>query len=804
MINIIDKCAIGFWKQNKFKFVSVIVCMLLSVSLLMSLFITLNVFFNSQVLSKKNIYGDYMVHISDINQNDITNICSNNKINNSFSSYSVGFANYSISAPYKKYIYVMSADVGFMKNMPINLINGRLPENENELLLPSYLGVNLQLNDNIVLDLGNRTTKTGTVQNFLPYQEGEYIVDSILHSYQIVGFYEKAIFEDSLFPACIAITNCDINTNMNAELYFSLDNPYHLNSILNTLENYSYSTNDELLACYGINLNYKQLDIAQLFLILVVILIAIVIVMLFILNKNIINISFGEKRKKLYYRLYQLGALKKQFYLSALKETIVFAIITIPFSEIIGIIGSNFTINILTEITSLQITKNKYNIILMIIPILIISIFISVSHFLYIKHTIQEKKKQVISKKNYIPLTTNYTIKNICKKYILDNKKQTSSMITTITICLVMFISFSCICDNIKKANENFESTIESDIEFDYYDYHMNYIDVIELYNQMKSVDGVISSNCVFSIKDGTAKINDINYSSQIYVVDDDYFSVIFPDSTIIIIDSTHVIDSAEISGQFIFTKSISVGNNDPFAENQKIKTEEKTFSIDFLASVETESQKYMGLNLNDYSITLIYPYSAIKDFLIECNGMRTAHLFFNSSKADKSYKEISNFFNDNGYSSYYLINYQSLLQEERNNYYLIRFFSTIFTLFIFIISIFNLLNITLNNIKNRISDYIVLYSLGMQKENIQKMNLYENIFYQIKGIVISIIPITIITILGYIYIKNGKNISIYIPIREILIVFLVFTIIDIITVILSIHFLEKDKIIGYLKEKNL
>jgi hypothetical protein len=83
-------------------------------------------------------------------------------------------------------------------------------------------------------------------------------------------------------------------------------------------------------------------------------------------------------------------------------------------------------------------------------------------------------------------------------------------------------------------------------------------------------------------------------------------------------------------------------------------------------------------------------------------------------------------------------------------------------------------------------------------------MSVIENINYQLKGALIAIIPIVAVSAWGYIFIKGGKDIAPYLPIKELLISLLVFMMIDIITVILSIHLLEKDKIVGYLKEKNL
>ena len=802
-MNIIDKCAVGYWKQNKLKFCSVISCMILSIALIMSLFITLNVFFNAQVASKKDIYGDYMLKISGVNADDVEQITNKNDVENSFTSFPIGFSDYSGANPYKRYIFVMNADDGFLSKMPILLLSGRFPENENEIMLPNHIGGNYQLDDILELDLGVRTTESGTVPDYSQSQENEYLTDYSRHSYKIVGFYDKAIFENSLFPAFIAITSGSNEATINGDVYLTLSSPYQVKAFQNSVPQYESKPNQELLSCYGINLSYTQLDIAQLFLVLICLLIVLVIALLFILNKNIIFISLGEKRKKLYQRLHLLGAVKKQFYISAAKEALILTLITMPFSIGLGVIGSSRMLSLLSSLTTIQVAKERPPLSFWILSTLIISFFILISLWLFVKEYAKPNEKQAKIQQRYQSLSANNGIKEISRKYIKNNKKQTKSMITSIAICLFMFISFSCICSNMKEANKQLEGSIESEIRFDYYDMHMNYIEPIELYNKLKTFNGVTGGNCVFRIQDGMVKIDDKAYRSQIYVFDDDYFNASFSSEKSIAFCSDDKLSNDYINGTFEFTRNVVVGDYDPFAENQKLQTEERNFSVDFSCKVK-EYKKYLGAELEDYNLTLVYPYSAFDDFLTECNCKKVAKLYFNSDNADETYKEIYNYFNDKGYSSEYLRNNRAILQEEQNNYYLIRFFSSMFTVFIFVISLFNLLNITLNSIKTRISDYVVLYSLGTQKRDIQRMSVIENINYQLKGALIAVTPIVAVSAWGYMFIKGGKDIAPYLPIKESLISLLVFMMIDIITVILSIHLLEKDKIVGYLKEKNL
>ncbi|MDE7364027.1 MAG: hypothetical protein K2N27_03930, partial [Ruminococcus sp.] len=432
-MKIIDKCTLNFWKQNKVKFFSVLFCMILSVSLLMSLLMTFVVFFSSLVTSKKNIYGNYMVNINGISVEDARYINQSDKVKSSFYSAPVGFAEYSTNIVQKKYLMILNSDNGFFENMPVNLLSGRLPENENELLLPNHTGDKYKIDDKITLEIGRRMSNTGIIDNYDFYQNSEYLEINSTKEYTVVGFYEKAIFEDEIYPACIALTSGAVVSD-SGNLYVTLKNPYSMQSFVNDLQ-YDYKTNQELLSCYGVNLNYTQLDLSQLFLIIILLLIVIVISMLFVLNRNIINISLSEKRQKLYIRLNQLGVSEKEFYSCSLKESIIMTLIAVPVSAVIGFIGTQLILNYLSKATSLEITKNCYNIGFIMFPVFVTGIFVSTANIGFVKSTFRRRKLNT-SPQKYTSLNLKNSINDISKKYIKSNKKQMHSMIASVSVCL--------------------------------------------------------------------------------------------------------------------------------------------------------------------------------------------------------------------------------------------------------------------------------------------------------------------------------------------------------------------------------
>lgn len=73
----------------------------------------------------------------------------------------LGYAEVTVNNAYKPYLYVEAIDAGFSDRMPVHLVEGRMPENGTELLIPDHLqaysdaGTYL-VGDTLTLELGDR------------------------------------------------------------------------------------------------------------------------------------------------------------------------------------------------------------------------------------------------------------------------------------------------------------------------------------------------------------------------------------------------------------------------------------------------------------------------------------------------------------------------------------------------------------------------------------------------------------------------------------------------------------------------
>ena len=80
--------------------------------------------------------GDYHVSFSGCSSETIDKIKADERVSKAAVAKPIGYAEAGSSNADKPYLYVLEADESFMKNMPVHLTSGRLPENENEIILP--------------------------------------------------------------------------------------------------------------------------------------------------------------------------------------------------------------------------------------------------------------------------------------------------------------------------------------------------------------------------------------------------------------------------------------------------------------------------------------------------------------------------------------------------------------------------------------------------------------------------------------------------------------------------------------------
>lgn len=278
---------------------------------------------------------------------------------------SMGFANLTDSANYyKPYLYICGVDDSLTGLLPVHLQEGRMPQNDSELLLPEHLATNglvkYSLGDVLTLDVGRRTDNDGyEYDNHTPLltedadssgvsddsPESSRIMESITdaktRAYTVVGFYERPTFEDYSSPGYTALTYAPDADPDYQDIYFTAVSGTDIQSFLD----------ENAPSVYSINYNYLRMKGAsgessynRVLYSLAAILIGIIVFGSISLIYNAFSISIGERTRQ-FGLLSSVGATRRQMIHSVLYEAAFLCFIGIPLGIASGLLGIGITLH---------------------------------------------------------------------------------------------------------------------------------------------------------------------------------------------------------------------------------------------------------------------------------------------------------------------------------------------------------------------------------------------------------------------------------------------------------------------------
>ncbi len=366
---------------NKKRTIVTIIGIILSVALLSAV---TSMFFSAresmiEFESKKD--GNYHFAFYDVLKEDLKTFKLNKNIDDYYVTNNLGYAKLEgIKNENKPYVYLKAYDDKAMQNLGINLIEGRLPENSSEVVIPSHLETNgrvvLNVGDFITLDIGKRVTSDGEIltQNN-PYDEEnkETITETKSYKFKIVGIMNRpsGIFEDYQAPGYTMITHLDskVATSVN-DIYVrfnekAIKNPskavaqlidvdekviksmYFSSKLLSEKEMENYL---DILKSAKYDFNYNSYlitletgltgdtAITALLYVAIIVIIIIIFTSIFCI-KNSFDISVTERVRD-YGMLRSVGATKRQIKMSVYLEAFILSLIGIPLGILSGLLAS--------------------------------------------------------------------------------------------------------------------------------------------------------------------------------------------------------------------------------------------------------------------------------------------------------------------------------------------------------------------------------------------------------------------------------------------------------------------------------
>ena len=383
-MSLLNKLTIKNLKLNKKRTIVTIIGIMLSVALITAVASIYSSGIKSLIKYETYEKGNYHTAFYNVPVSDMDIFKNNRNIETINITKNVGYAKIDSKNEYKPYVFIKAFTKDSLKKLSVKLVDGRLPENENEVVIPTHLKTNgrlfLNIGDSITLDIGKRIDNSNYELNQNnPYQKndekiGESIVETTSKTYKIVGIIGRPAtnIESYTAPGYTFITYLEENKiNGIVDIYarFSKDgvrNSYK--TIANILgvdaklfkkvnDNEKQPSNKELKE-YLNQMNkskYSDININSYLIALetnpisnsyigglgiaVGIVIGIIVFTSIFCIKNSFDISITEKIKQ-YGMLRSIGATKRQIKRNVFYEATILGLIGIPLGLLLGFITS--------------------------------------------------------------------------------------------------------------------------------------------------------------------------------------------------------------------------------------------------------------------------------------------------------------------------------------------------------------------------------------------------------------------------------------------------------------------------------
>lgn len=361
-MNIFHRVTLQSLKKNRTRTIVTIIGIILSTALICAVTTSISSFLDYM---KRNIIyqdGNWQGSVLGADLDSYNLINDSGEISDTAFAQQIGYANIDSENADKPYMYILGADKNFAETVSIHLTTGRLPENGNEIILPSHLASNAGLvytvGDTIELEIGQRIGSDGYVlgQNN-PYRafddngnpmdyDTERIEVNDKKTFTVVGLFQRPGFEGWSAPGFTAITAPDMD-NMEAvqyDVYFSMKKPKDIYKFIEK-NHLDADTNNELLACMGVVRYEGFTNVLYSLAAFVIILIMFGSVSLIY---NAFSISVSERTKQ-FGLLSSIGATKKQLRRTVFFEAGIVSLIGIPLGIIVGIAGIGTTLHLISD-----------------------------------------------------------------------------------------------------------------------------------------------------------------------------------------------------------------------------------------------------------------------------------------------------------------------------------------------------------------------------------------------------------------------------------------------------------------------
>ena len=780
-MNILRTLAWKNLKRNKKRTTATMIGIIVSVALISFILTVIYSFQNSMIETAKRNVGNYHIYIDQTTTEKAIEFNEmQDKIESLGISQTIGATNYETQIYAKQGIRIEGYDEVSLTNRDIRLIEGRLPENEREIIISNYLLSNMnetvKVGDKLTLEVQKvklTISNDGTEEKLEPDGEEEI-------TYTITGIIEQTMQEARSSNAYIAITKLEEMTQTRpCEVTILLKEPKEEGIFYQELSNSGFqnhlSENTELLLWQGATteMNEKsQLELIGIMAILIVVSITIILI------KNSFQISISERMQE-FGTLISIGATSKQIRGIVLIEGLIYTIISIPIGLILGIGFIFFSINGIGNALQNMYGNNlimqcSINAVSVIATILLTIVSVFISCIKPIKEAKKASPIETIKQNNEIAIK-NKDVKinkwkskllgiegEIAYKNIKRNKGKYRGTTISISIIMILVIIVSCMVQYIFTIVNNVYQPTGRNIDVTMgRGYGQEEIStVFENFDRIKVLDNIMdySINVFFSsrIKENNQSLRIEAYEGKTYESYLEKLGLTYEDMTEagILLSSNPSIKEGETLTLIIKNKEYQI----PIIKTTNLSPYYAMTDLDI-----SKIKKLEEINSNySNSETLIISNDMAKNIDIDENGtLLQMEIRINSSNPNQLEKEIQQFVNVDKIE---INNYTKQKEDAERLSLIMSIFLYGLLLVIFLIGITNIYNTITASIHLRKREFEILRAVGMSNKQFNKMFLFESLLYGIKSLIIGIVLGSVLNFGIYGIMSANQTIKYYFP----------------------------------------
>lgn len=764
----------------------------------------------------------------------------------------MGYAVIGSSNEYKPYLYIGGMSGNFTDIVAVNLIEGRMPQNSDEIILPKHLITNggikdYNKGDKISLDAGQRSYDGKILSqrdSYYATEEGdvkdneEKLINTGTREYTIVGFYERPSFEPYSAPGYTALTVGDGSDTAVYDVFYKTKKAGKIYTVAQRLNPDGESTeyNSDYLRFSGVSSNIAFNRVLYSFAGILIMLIMFGSVSLIY---NAFSISVSERTRQ-FGILKSVGATKRQMRHSVIYEGMLLGIIGIPVGIGAGILGMFITFKLTGKFFGMMLV-NKIDVVFglhvtwqaLVAAAVICFVTVMISANIPAVRAARKPAIEAIRQTGDVSIRKN-KIKTskltyrlfgfegmLASKNFKRNRRKYRATVLSLFMSIVLFISASGFCNYLMKGIDMTNATQSYDIAYRVTQDILNkagndkdsiekllenvqdVTDVTYIYNvndYMVDVDESLISQKVFDVMDG----NVTRWSVGIrFVKDSDYRNYLKQMN----LDENIYMNTDDPVGVMydditIYSKKyyrLELFNTDKL--NLKAGNGLNTVTLNIGTSVD---ETPMGIDADgiQYYPIVMYPFS-VRDKVIP-DEMQQLNYYIKSDNHKVSYDKMCDMLDTQGLSSYRAYDYAETVAVSRAMTMVIKVFSMGFIVLISLIALANVFNTISTNVMLRRREFAMLKSVGMTKKGFYRMMDYECILYGIKGVALGLPVSLAINLLMARSIGFGTNIGVLIPWKSVIIAVGSVFLVVFATMIYSMGKIRNDNPVETLKNENL